>query len=310
VQRPPTNDLPSSNPAMTKWVSDLRGTLSSDQVARLELMTAGKTDAEIHGMFGGDPAVALARINGSNLPNDLIQLRASLSDDARRAFDFKWNQMLGDARNPASSKVNAFRRYLDGMRARGGDNLEAGLIADGEKIPPGNVPEPRMADFPESWSKFDTSGNEAFKAKLEELRGTADLDTKFAGGEGMVFRIDGSRAIKRWYSTRLQDLETSLALLRDSRAAVDADSTLGEHVSVVTIHEQGPDWIVRDWLDDSTPLNKAPPEAEVARLAAIAHLEGKARTAIENEILKKLKNSSDNLHWSPSVGKIVIIDMM
>lgn len=85
-------------------------------------MTKGKTPAEIFDMFGGDVDVAIAKVGGSNLPNDLIQLRGKLDDKAKRAFDRMWNTMVGSAREPSAAKIKAFKGYLEGMAKRkGGD---------------------------------------------------------------------------------------------------------------------------------------------------------------------------------------------
>ena len=120
---------------------------------------------------------------------------------------------------------------------------------------------------------------------------------------------DRTTALKRWYANRLQDMPASLQKLRDVQAAVQGNPELSAHVEVVKIHETGPDWIIRDWVDDSRPIGESP-GGEAARTAAIDALQRKGSLSpIEQDLLGKLQRGSDNLHWSPSRGKIVIIDM-
>jgi hypothetical protein len=294
-----------------EFVNDLRAQLDADQQHRLELMTSGKTPDQVREMFGGDVAVARAKLDGSNLPTDLIQQRAGLSPEARRAFDAKWNQMIGGDRAPSPSKVESFKRYLDAMTNRAGGDLEAGLVAENGKLPSDlEVSPPRADDYPKSWDKFDATSNEAFKSKLESFRGNDDLENGYSGGEGTVYPgADRTTALKRWYANRLQDMPASLQKLRDVQAAVQGNPELSAHVEVVKIHETGPDWIIRDWVDDSRPIGESP-GGEAARTAAIDALQRKGSLSpIEQDLLGKLQRGSDNLHWSPSRGKIVIIDM-
>src|SRR5262249_46838190 len=149
-----------------------------------------------------------------------------------------------------------------------------------------------------------------FKAKLESFRGNDNLEGGYSGGEGTVYPgPDRTTALKRWYQSRLGDMPASLQKLRDVANAVHNDPELSAHVEVVTIYETGPAWIIRDWVDDSRPIGESP-GAERARAAAIEALQRKANLSdIERDLLGKLQRGSDNLHWSPSRGKIVIIDM-
>ncbi|HEX8106433.1 MAG TPA: DUF4157 domain-containing protein [Kofleriaceae bacterium] len=303
-----------SDPAVTRWVSDLPGQLSRDEQHRLDLMTKGKSADEIYDLFGGDLAVAKAKLGGSNLTPELYQKRASLtSDKARRAFDNKWNQMIGGDRAPSDAKIAKFKGYLDAIEKRAGGDLNKGLEAEEKKIPHGAVvAEPKAADYPPSWDNFDPAHNAEFKTKLEEFRGTDFMEQNYAGGEGAVYLGESkTTALKRWFAKRIGDMATSIAKLRSARSAVTGNPDLAKHIDVVEIHETGSDWIVRDFATGSDELkNFASGPAEIARTEAIKALEAKpSRSATEDDILGKLKGKSANLHWEPARGKIVIIDM-
>jgi hypothetical protein len=303
-----------SDPVKAKWVSDLPGQLSPDEQHRLDLMTKGKSAGEVYDMFGGDLAIAKAKLGGSNLTPELYQKRASLtSDEARRAFDNKWNQMIGGDRAPSDAKLAKFKGYLHAIEKRAGGDLNKGLEAEEKKIPHGAVvPEPKTADYPPSWGNFDPAHNAEFKTKLEEFRGTDFMEQNYAGGEGAVYLGDSkTRALKRWFAKRIGDMATSIAKLRSAHSAVSGNPDLAKHIDVVEIHETGSDWIVRDFATGSEELkNFASGPAEIARTEAIKALEAKlSRSATEDDILGKLKGKSANLHWDPARGKIVIIDM-
>ena len=149
--------------ASDRWLLDLKNQLTPDQRIELERMTKGKTAAEIFQMFGGDMDVALAKVGGSNLPNDLIQVRNKLGDKAKRAFDHEWSKTVGDERNPAPEKVKKFRDALDALAKHAGDDLAKGLEGEEAKIPAGTkISEPKGA-LPEHAAKIigDKAGAEA-----------------------------------------------------------------------------------------------------------------------------------------------------
>jgi hypothetical protein len=108
----------------------------------------------------------------------------------------------------------------------------------------------------------------------------------------------------------------SLRLLRDTKAQVDGNPTLAKTIEVVKVGEQGTDWAIRDFDPTSVELKAAGEGApQTARAQAIAELERlKAQGSLTDvlaDLLKKLKKEppSANLHWSPSKGKILVIDM-
>jgi hypothetical protein len=292
------------------WMSDLRSKLTPDQQRQLDLITKGKSPAEIFEMFHGDVDVAVQMLDGSNVPPDLIKVRNRLGPEAKRAFDAKWNQMVGGDRKPSDAKIKAFQGYLDAMAKRANGDLEAGLKAENAKLPKTqDVTAPHMDPYPKSWEVFDPATNEDFKKKLEAFRGSDDLETKFSGGEGMVFvGPDGTRALKRWFKKRLGQFADAVAKLKSYRTDVSGNADLAKVMDVVAVYEQGNDWIVRDWVADSVELGKAGGgAAETARHQAMDALKGKTGE-IEIDLIKKLQNKSANLHWSASQGKIIVID--
>jgi hypothetical protein len=169
---------------------------------------------------------------------------------------------------------------------------------------------------PKSWDKFDSAGNDQFKARLKAFRGNDNLAPDYSGGEGRVFAADGKLiALKRWFKARLGDMPASLSKLRQVRADVEAHPKLSADVDVVKIHEEGTDWILRDFDPNSLELKAGPAEAQAARARAIAELEAQRSNGglsdMLADLLRKLKKQppSANLHWSPSKQKIVVIDM-
>jgi hypothetical protein len=302
------------DPTKAKWVEDLPAQLSPDEQRRLDLMTKDKSPAEVYDLFGGDLAVVKAKLAGSNLTPELYQRRAALSPRAQRAFDSKWNTMIGGDRAPSAARIKAFEGYLDAMEKRGGGDLGKGLELEEAKIPPGKVvAAPKAADYPRSWDDwFVAADNAEFKARLEEFRGTEFMEPNYTGGEGAVFLGDSkTTALKRWFKSRIDDFGPSVAKLRDARAAVLGEPGVAKYVDVVEVHQTGTDWILRDFVLDSGPLSKfTTGQAEAARQGAIAALKAKpSLSATEAAILGKLEGRSDNLHWDAVRGKIAVIDM-
>jgi hypothetical protein len=170
--------------------------------------------------------------------------------------------------------------------------------------------------LPKSWDKFDIAANERFRTRLAAFRGKENLAPDYSGGEGRVFAADGKHiALKRWFKTRLGDMPASLSKLRQVEADVESNPKLRADVDVVKIHEEGPDWILRDFDPNSLELKAGPAEAQAARARAITELEAQRShsglSAMLADLLHKLKREppSANLHWSPSKQKILIIDM-
>lgn len=129
-----------------------------------------------------------------------------------------------------------------------------------------NIPA-KIESFPDSWNKFDPGLNQAFHSELNKF-GTMDLNPNPAlrGGEGQLFLSDANPdlALKRWYQTRVGDLDQSVAVLHDAGAVVRRDMTLNTTLDVVNIYDRGPDWVLRDFYPDSLPLRSALGDMEVA----------------------------------------------
>jgi hypothetical protein len=108
----------------------------------------------------------------------------------------------------------------------------------------------------------------------------------------------------------------SIKLLRDANAGVEGNPTLKANMEVVKIGETGSDWVIRDFDGATVPLKNALGDAAAAKARAdsIAALEAMKKAGTLTEALKSLlgklnKGPSANLHWSPTKGKIIVIDM-
>ena len=115
------------DPSKAQWVTDLRAGLDGIQRARFDARTKGKSPAEIYGKFGGDTERAKAVAVGVDLPKDLVDLRAGLSESARAAFDAKYRESVRDPAKPTDHEVSAFRKSLDDARARSNSDLQSAL---------------------------------------------------------------------------------------------------------------------------------------------------------------------------------------
>ena len=171
-------------------------------------------------------------------------------------------------------------------------------------------------EFPKTWNAFDSNLNDSFREKLHEFRGDKSLDTPdgYRGGEGQLFfpSDPGSadRTLKRWFRERLDDMPQSIDLLKGTKNAVDTHPKLSDNLEVVEIYEQGYDWIVRDFDPNTIPLPNAidDPMVKEAYDTVSTLLENSQNTYLE-QLFKKLQNHSDNVHWSASKEKFVVIDM-
>ncbi len=186
---------------------------------------------------------------------------------------------------------------------------------------PGHEPDqpsktPQDTNIPKSWEKFDRSYDTAFKEELRGFRGNDNLDSSpsLRGGEGQLFLSDNepNLALKRWFSRRVADMPASIKLLEDAGSAIEANPSLKADIDVVKIYNTGSDWVVRDFDPNSGALGDfmGDSAASAARDRAIAEIEAMQNPdSILQDILKKLKRNSANIHWSPGKQKILIIDM-
>ena len=205
-----------------------------------------------------------------------------------------------------------------GIRFGAEEESTAGRTARGEGLQVrGNEP----ATFgnahqviPSSWGKFDPELNQAFAERLEAF-GSKSLEPNpgLRGGEGQLFLSPESPdlALKRWYQTRVGDMDQSVNILKNAGEIVNNDPVLSQTLRVVNVHEVGPDWILRDFSPDSIPLKAALGDADVtaALNSTREALKGFDAPALV-DLTKRLGRNppSANFHWSPVQQKIIWID--
>ena len=290
------------------WLDDINSRLTHEEQRRLRLVTAGKSPSQVYAMFDGDANIARQRAQRSNLPNDLIGIRSSLSDKGRRAFDAKWEDMTFGSPAPSAGRVEGFRKFLKAMQSKADNDLNRGLETYAQPAAGRIVHAPEAEAYPKEWdAKFLAEENQSFVRRLEEFRGTTDLTPNGRGSEGTVYvRSDQTRALKRWFKAKMDKFSFAVAQLRKYKAAVSGNAELSRFVDVVEVYEVGADWIERDWSANSVEIKDAP-ASEHARLSAIESLKD-ATGEIELGLRKKLENKSANIHWSQTRGKIIVID--
>jgi hypothetical protein len=168
-------------------------------------------------------------------------------------------------------------------------------------------------EFQEDWARFDSARDADFKAKLREFRGNDDLtmNRNMSGGEGQLFQSPKftHRVLKRWFKNAPHTAENSVKRLAQAQAVVDSNPNLKKAMSVVRVHENGSDWIIRDYDPTSIPIRQAleDPNVAGARQQAVGALKGKT-DPVSLDLLKKIENNSGNLHWSPDQGTLLLID--
>jgi hypothetical protein len=139
-----------------------------------------------------------------------------------------------------------------------------------------------------------------------------DLDPTHKGGEGAVFRDGGEQhVLKRWFAERLGDMRRSVQLLKTVRTAVERDPVLSRYVRVIAIHEEGQDWILRDWVTAKQTVAQAAGarEAVNAVVEAIGRMEAGGTMPEELRLLRsRIRDRSENLRWDGA--QIVLVDMM
>jgi hypothetical protein len=165
---------------------------------------------------------------------------------------------------------------------------------------------------PESWFGFKADLNDAFRARLLNFRGTDDLKPTDKGGEGVVFRDAGDqRVLKRWYADRLGDMRRSVQLLKATRAAVERNTALSRYVRVIAIHEEGQDWILRDWVVAKQTIGRAAESQDAVKqvVEALGRMEAGSGLPDELKTLRtRIRERSENLRWDGE--RIVVVDMM
>ncbi|MBN4002719.1 MAG: DUF4157 domain-containing protein [Nostoc sp. LPT] len=117
--------------------------------------------------------------------NKFMGERANLKHpDAIKLFDQKYNAIVGDATNP--KKIDAFERYLDAAKKRGGDDLEKGLLED-YKI--ANKPPEVAKPYGEGVSELPRLRQEAENLK-QEIKSWLETTPDIKGVERIVKTID------------------------------------------------------------------------------------------------------------------------
>ena len=284
------------------------------------------TVAGLHTYFVGTHAVLVHNKGAETVPGKL-RLSADIAGSQR--FAARVRQLIGTAQRPGAkpsleSRMQAIDETLSRLKtevdaAERPQDLEgprrAREQAQRELDDLNRDAQRAQSHFPDSWSDFDERLHAEFEQELNRFRGNTDLEPtpNLRGGEGQLFlsRLRPAQALKRWFSARLSDMAESLRLLRAARATVQGNAALSPHMDVVEVGSTGSDWAVRGFEADSITLADAVgsnPAAATARAQAIAALQG-STDAVSQSLLSKLNSNSANLHWSPSRGKIIVIDM-
>ncbi len=171
------------------------------------------------------------------------------------------------------------------------------------------------AELPANWSKFMSKLNSKFAKRLERFRGNKDLtlNPKLRGGEGQIFtsELSSNTVLKRWFASRVRDMPHSIDLLISANVAVSNNSKLSSFIDVVKVIEKGDDWILRGFDFRSIPIKRAVSDPQVLEVYnATLKVLSSENQAITKSILKKFQKQSENVHWSPTHGKFIIIDML
>lgn len=171
---------------------------------------------------------------------------------------------------------------------------------------------------PRSWDNFNPEHHAEFRAKLREFRGNDDLNPteNMSGREGQIFTSDKKPflTLKRWFKKQVGVMKESVRKLKVAGDAIEGNPKLKSDVEVVKIHEQGSDWIIRDFEPVAPPLRNllSDANASAARTRVIAELQRTADpilTGKDINLLNKLIRNSENIRWSPRKQKILIIDL-
>ena len=171
--------------------------------------------------------------------------------------------------------------------------------------------------IPKSWTIFKSEYNLEFYEKLVEFRGNdrdLDYDPKRGGSEGQIFKSDNYEDIilKRWFTKSFWKFERSVRYLEETRNRIETNPELNQYIEVVEVHDQGSDWILRDFYPFSYELRNALKNEEEARIVydRVIALLSDTTDFYLMKVLQKLKDTSYNLHWDANLNKIIIIDMM
>lgn len=196
------------------------------------------------------------------------------------------------------------------------DDLLLAIEGKTGRKPVGFPPFLKDAELKDYQTTFKQEWDKEFFDELEKFRQNKNIfpNPKFKGGEGQIFLSDVNfgLCLKRWFEKRLDQFNESVGLLEQACQKVEQDEFFSKLVSVVKVRAKGKDWIVRDFDLASSMLKVAIEKDETAK-NAWEQIESKA-LHIEDPFLKdlavKIARKSENIHWSPSLKKILVIDMM
>jgi hypothetical protein len=194
--------------------------------------------------------------------------------------------------------ANKFKHL--GERARNLRDDAKGLAALRPQEPP-----------PQAWFAFDAANNDAFRARLRGFRGTDDVEPNHAGGEGAIFRDGGEqRVLKRWFARAMSEMRPSVRLLKAARSEVERSPELSRLVRVVAVHEEGPDWIERDWVTAELMSGAADAQETVKQVVdALGRIDaGGGLPEALRKLRIRIRQRSQNLLWDGE--RLIVIDMM
>lgn len=141
------------------------------------------------------------------------------------------------------------------------------------------------------------------------------LKAAHSGGEAVIFRNpkNPTEAIKIWKESRLKDFELSTRALLTFEKRVEDTPKLRSYLAVSKIKERGKNFIVKEFSPNSVELRDVASNADA--LKAIEGLKRELSNSsdiINAKLLNALNRNpiSDNLHWDPDKGKILLIDAL
>lgn len=136
------------------------------------------------------------------------------------------------------------------------------------------------------------------------------------GGEAKIYLHPSRKdeVLKVWKPNRLDDFEESTRTVMHFERKVEKNAKLAEYLHVSKIKEKGPNYIVKEFFPNSIEMKKVVDPKELKKMkAAIDKIKKelmRESDAINQKLFKKLNSGSENIHWDPGTGKIVLIDAL
>lgn len=155
-------------------------------------------------------------------------------------------------------------------------------------------------------------------AKPSEVRymlETHMLEADFKGGEASIFKnpANPTQAFKVWNKSRMEDFEMSTRAMLLFEERIEKSNALKNHMTVSKITEMGKNYIVKEFAPKSTPLQKMVGDPKVKKILKSLKRElSKTTDPMGQKLMVAIgkKPISDNLHWDPDKGKILLIDAL